>query len=129
MSVCGRCISGNRRQKKHNAKAPEKETVDKSLIAGRAVCGDSASLYLRKDESRKIGSALRGAPDFSAFFYPHRADSMGMICFFLDMIRGRKASWSRSSVLKACWKVSSPPTHSTLLPSRSTSVSISSIML
>ena len=31
---------------------------------------------------------------------------MGIICFFRDMTPGRKASRSRSSVLKACWKMS-----------------------
>lgn len=104
-----------------------------SLSAYHSLHGMSREPEAREaSKSRVNGSQSanrQGAPGPCAFSYPHRADSMGMICFFLDMIRGRKASWSRSSVLKACWKVSSPPTHSTLLPSRSTSVSISSIML
>lgn len=60
---------------------------------------------------------------------PHRAESIGTICFFRDMTRGKKASWSFTSTLKAWRKVSSPPRHRILEPSISTSVSIRTIML
>ncbi len=40
---------------------------------------------------------------------PHRAVSMGMICFFRDMTLGRNTSLSRTSVLKAWRMVSSSP--------------------
>ena len=40
---------------------------------------------------------------------PHRAVSMGMICFFRDMTLGRNTLLSRTSVLKAWRMVSSSP--------------------
>ena len=42
-------------------------------------------------------------------FYPHRADSMGMICFLRLMIPGRKAVFSLGETINACCTVSSSP--------------------
>ena len=42
---------------------------------------------------------------------PHRPDSMGMICFFRDMILGRKAQFSSSLWMSKAWRmVFSSPT-------------------
>ena len=43
---------------------------------------------------------------------PHRAESMGMTCFFRDMILGRNTTSSTSSTLKAWRMVSRSPTNS-----------------
>ena len=80
--------------------------------------------------------ALRGANPlsensagiFDSRFYPHRAVSMGMICFLRLMTPGRNRVLSLGSTENALRMASSLPTYSSCVPSSSTSVSISSTM-
>ena len=64
--------------------------------------------------TKSSGSRLT-APELSFSFertgQPHRPDSMGMICFFRDMILGRKAQFSSSLWMSKAWRmVFSSPT-------------------
>ena len=65
---------------------------------------------------------------FARNFYPHRAVSMGMICFLRLMTPGRNRVLSLGSTEKALRMASSLPTYSSCVPSSKTSVSISSTM-
>ena len=65
---------------------------------------------------------------FARSFYPHRAVSMGMICFLRLMTPGRNRVLSLGSTEKALRMASSLPTYSSCVPSSRTSVSISSTM-
>ena len=68
--------------------------------------------------SRKRRAAGPRAPQ------PHRAESMGMTCFFRDMTLGRNTTSSASSTLKAWRMLSLSPTNSSWVPYSSTSVII-----
>ena len=65
----------------------------------------SSSPCSRKKALPRVGKRL-----FACMSYPHRAVSMGMICFFRDMTPGRNTRLSLALTVKACWMVSSLPT-------------------
>ena len=56
---------------------------------------------------------------------PHRAESIGITCFFRERILGKNAQFPWSPlILNACWMVSSSPVNRSCVPSSSTSVII-----
>ena len=104
------------------------------LMAGQVVLyNDVINTHNRPDSSRpqaarsRVACANRCGRGHCPL-QPHNTDSIGTTCFLRESMCGKKQVLPVTSTLNACRMVSASPRKSSCVPSRSTSVSISSIM-
>ena len=115
-------------------KQMKKLLISKVGKTTRCVKYGAAALRKRSDFMRRSRTSylhqqiLHAQSAYALCAQPHRADSMGMTCFFRLMTPGRKKVLPWGSTPKAWATSSALPRKTIWVPSSSTSVSIRSMM-